>query len=309
MDRPVIVSGLGRTGTTWVGKTLCLSGKLFYVHEPGGAYSSPPRWPMDRLPVRSFYICRENENEYIERLADVFRLKYPLGNRIRELKSFGAALLTARQYASAILARARDVPVLIKDPGLFFSMPWLADRFGPQVIITIRHPASVISSIKRMGWKANFHNWLDQPLLMRDYLGDFESQLNERIRSTRDAIADGILLWNMYYTTARKFQEAYPSWIFVRHEDLAIDPVAGFSRLYARLGLDCNKAVESKIQSLTGRGNPVEGELNKTWSIKRDSRATTKTWLSRLTAAEIARIREGVANVSDWYYDPEDWAV
>ena len=64
MAAPVLVTGLGRTGTTWVGRMLCLSGELNYLHEPFGFYTSHVRWPAPRLPSRSFYICRDNEADY-----------------------------------------------------------------------------------------------------------------------------------------------------------------------------------------------------------------------------------------------------
>lgn len=317
MAAPILVTGLGRTGTTWVGRMLCLSGELHYLHEPFGFYTSHARWPAPRLPSRSFYICRDNEADYYPIAADVVRMKYPLRNRLAEVRAEpgnsplqpfkrGHALLV-REYLRALRARLRGAAPLVKDPGAFFSAPWLAERFGLRVVVTVRHPAAVASSIKRLGWKADFRHWRDQPLLMRDYLHTFESQLHAHCRHTHDAIAQSILLWNMYYTVARRFRETHPSWLFVKHEELSADPPAKFRELYRQLNLGWDESVRDGIEEYTRPGNIREDSPREVWTVKRDSRATRRLWAERLTPREVARVRDGVAEVAQEYYSEADW--
>ena len=317
MTAPVLVTGLGRTGTTWVGRMLCLSGELNYLHEPFGFYTSPVRWPAPRLPSRSFYICRDNEADYYRIAADIVRTKYPVRNRLAEVRrekgSFpfkpfkrGHALL-ARAYLRSLHARLRGAAPLVKDPGAFFSAPWLAERFGLRVVVTVRHPAAVASSIKRLGWKVDFRHWRDQPLLMRDYLHAFEAQLDAHCRHPQDVISQSILLWNMYYTVAQRFRAAHPSWLFVKHEELSADPVAEFRELYRQLNLSWKENVGASIEEYTRPGNLKEDSPREVWTVKRDSRATRRLWAERLTPEEIARIRDGVAEVAQGYYTEADW--
>lgn len=40
---------------------------------------------------------------------------------------------------------------LVKDPFALFSAEWFADNFDAEVIVIVRHPAAVVSSIKRLG--------------------------------------------------------------------------------------------------------------------------------------------------------------
>lgn len=307
MNKPVLVTGLGRSGTTWVGSTLCLSGELHYVHEAAGAHTAPRKWPM-KLPLgRSPYFCHDNEDQVLDKFADVVQLKYPLASRLREVRSLTDAMLAVQQFRAAKRARQRGIPPLLKDPGLFFSAPWIEERFGAQVIMMVRHPASVISSIKRLGWKPDFHNWLDQPLVLRDHLGVYEHRLRERVQSERDPIDDGILLWNMYNDTLRKFRAKYPWWILIRQEDIAADPVTQFQELYKKIGLEWNEKVKNRVEEMTGSGNPSEDPLKKVWTTIRDSKATTTTWRSRLTVSEVKRIKAGTAEVSGAFYKEDEW--
>lgn len=314
MATPILVTGLGRTGTTWVGKMLCLSGELNYIHEPFGFYTSRVRWPAKRLPCRSFYICRDNEADYYPLVADVVSMKYPVRNCLSEIYENVGKLSFIRQtahlawqYARSLRARARGATPLIKDPASFFSAPWLTQQFDMRVVITVRHPAAVVSSMKRLGWNVNFSHWRDQPLLMRDYLNPFAAQLDEQCRRRQEVISQAILLWNMYYTVALQFKTENPSWVFVKHEELAADPIAGFRELYRKLNLTWDKSVRERVDEFTQPGNPLEGSPTEIWTVKRDSRAMRSIWVERLTREELKRIRDGVAEVSQWYYSHSDW--
>lgn len=313
MATPILVTGLGRTGTTWVGKMLCLSGELNYIHEPFGFYRSRVRWPT-KFPCRSFYICRDNEAHYYPLVADVVNMKYPVRNRLSEIYENDGKLFfipqtahLAWQYARSLRARALGATPLIKDPASFFSAPWLTQQFDVRVVITVRHPAAVASSFKRLGWKVNFRRWRDQPLLMRDYLNPFAAQLAEQCERPQDIISQAILLWNMHYTVALKFKTEHPSWVFVKHEELASDPIGGFQELYDQLNLTWDECVRERVDEFTRPGNPPEGSPTEIWTVKRDSRAMRRIWVERLTREELKRIRDSVAEVSQWYYSDSDW--
>ena len=45
------------------------------------------------------------------------------------------------------------------------------------------------------------------------------------------------MLWNMIYGTVRRYQEDHPDWIFLRHEDISMDPAAHFRDLFEQLDL------------------------------------------------------------------------
>jgi len=55
----------------------------------------------------------------------------------------------------------------------------------------IRNPGAFPSSIKRLGWRFDFRNWLGQELLMRDYLLPFERELARMVGLKRSFNGEG----------------------------------------------------------------------------------------------------------------------
>ena len=103
------------------------------------------------------------------------------------------------------------------------------------VVVLLRHPVAFASSLRRLYWRFDFRNWLDQPLLMRDWLGPFEAEIREQAERPADVIEQAGLLWNVICSVADQFREQHQDWIFLRHEDLSMDPMGGFQELFERL--------------------------------------------------------------------------
>jgi hypothetical protein len=204
----------------------------------------------------------------------------------------------------SVLHRVRRSHLLIKDPFVFFSTPWMADRFGARPVIMIRHPAGFASSLHSLGWRFDFKNWLEQPLLMEHHLDSLRPEIEDFARKERDPIEQATLIWRAIYGTALNFRQARPDWLFVRYEDLAVDPMRGFARLYKELGLQYDERAERSIaeHSKRGRASPPA-----THEIQRDSKAAAVSWRTRLRAAEVELIRERVGELSSHYYDAESW--
>ena len=67
---PLLVTGLPRTGTSWVGKMLELSNAVVYVNEPLNPQHPPGHSPgvLDaRVTHRFQYICADNEQDWLPR--------------------------------------------------------------------------------------------------------------------------------------------------------------------------------------------------------------------------------------------------
>ena len=133
--------------------------------------------------------------------------------------------------------RLRGVRPLLKDPIAVFSAEWLAETFGAQVVVLIRHPAAFADSLNRAGWNYDFSNFLRQPLLMERYLYRFADEIRAAAAQPMDILDQASLLWRAIYHTVYEYQQAHPAWYFVRHEDLSLDPIAEFRRLFGYLDL------------------------------------------------------------------------
>jgi hypothetical protein len=162
-----------------------------------------------------------------------------------------------------------------------------------------------VSSLKRLNWPFDFQDLLDQPLLMRDHLEPFRSQMESA--KSEDVIGQSALLWMLIYRVVHADRELNPDLMLVRHEDLSRDPSNGFRDLYASLGLDYTSQVQKIILNSSSSENPKELSREKKHGVKLDSRANVDNWKKRLTDEEINRVRRMTEEVSQLYYPETNW--
>lgn len=180
-----------------------------------------------------------------------------------------------------------------------FSAEWLAEIFGAQIVVLIRHPAAFADSLRRAGWNYDFSNFLRQPLLMERYLSSFADEIRAAAAKPMDILDQAALLWRTIYHTVHEYQRAHPAWYFARHEDLSVDPIAEFRQLFRYLDLPFSDKVSEVITDHTSGSR--EGEL------KRDSRKNAIAWTGTLTSEEITRLRAQVDDVAHLYYADSEW--
>jgi hypothetical protein len=170
----VLVTGMPRTATSWVGKMLEASGRLVYVSEPLN-----PRHPPGRSPgvlraevTHAFqYISEENERVWLPAFRDTVRLRFHLLAELRR-NHRPYDLARAVKYAAGFaLGRLRGRRALLDDPYAVFAAPWLHRRVGCRVVVTVRDPVATGSSWRRLGWRPRLAELLAQPPLVRDRLG------------------------------------------------------------------------------------------------------------------------------------------
>jgi hypothetical protein len=91
-----------------------------------------------------------------------------------------------KRWASFALGRLGRRRLLIRDPFDVFSLDWFVRRLNCSVVVVVRHPAAVVSSLKRLGYIFDFRNLLQQPLLMADRLERFRPQMKATLASHTD---------------------------------------------------------------------------------------------------------------------------
>jgi hypothetical protein len=252
-------------------------------------------------------VCDENEDEWIKPIFDTIHFRYQVRAEVRRIRSVYDVGRLARDGTRFTCFRVMRRRPLLKDPIAFFSAPWLAKRFGVAVIVLIRHPAAFASSLKRLNWQFDFSNLSSQPLLTRDLLHPWESQIRDFSRRPRDIVDQAALLWTMIYGVADVFMRKHKDWIFVRHEDLSMDPVGGFRELFEAANLAYSPRIERAVRSSTGQRNPAEAPAGVIHALQRDSRAAIVNWKQRLNSHEVARLRAGVEAVAPLFYSETSW--
>jgi hypothetical protein len=260
------VTGAHRSGTTWVGRILASAPSVAYIHEPFHVRHDPAVCGA-RFDHWFTYVCDQNETAYAGAIRDM--------------------LARASTNGQAGAPERSGVRPLIKDPIAVFSAAWLAARFQTRNVVMIRHPAAFAASLKAKAWAHPFAHFLEQPLLMSHHLEPFAGEIMRFTRQVHDIVDQAALLWRLIYSTVLTYQRRFPDWIFVRHEDLAANPLQGFRSLFDRLDLEYSDATEEAIVA--------EGSVD------------VSAWRTRLTAAEIERVRIGVGDLVRRFYTDDEW--
>ncbi len=305
-ERPILVTGLHRSGTTWVGTALAQSGQVSYLHEPF-TYSIRPRLLSLHLQSNYTYVSSENADRYRTAVADLLGYRFPIRSQIADVRSSRDAARLTRDFSRSLRRRMQGRRPLLKDPMALFSAEWLADAFDAQVVVMVRHPAAFASSLKRLDWNFPFEAWLGQPLLMRDHLEVFREEIEHFAAERRDIVDQAILLWRAGNAFVTSLAARRRDWAFLRCEDLADHPLDGFRSLYSHLGLSYSPGVADRVLGYSMQGNVKEVAPGDRGGVRRDSSNAKWTWTDRLTPEEITRVYEGTADVAATLYPDHEW--
>lgn len=302
--RPILVTGAHRSGTGWISRVMASSGEAAYLWEPFSPMHRPGICDAE-FPLWFTYVCAENESAFLKSIGDMLEFRYKTGAELRVTRTPRDAARLVRDRLRFRRYRRRDMRPLLKDPIAVFSAEWLHHTFDSDVVLLIRHPAGFAWSLKKRGWDYPFDHFLRQPLLMRDLLGPFDSQLRLFSQTPHDVVDQSILLWSLIHHVIRHYRQRYPDWMFLRLEDVARDPLGSFKEVFGRLGLDFGDPVEAMIEDTTDPRNPRDP--SDPASVKRDSRTSVYTWRRGLTSEEIARVKAGAGPLCAEFYGDEDW--
>jgi Sulfotransferase domain len=303
--KPILLTGIPRSGTTWVGRMLVTGGGLGYLNEPFNLARSPG---TVRVPVGHWfpYVTEENEADVLARLTKLLRFRYPLARELSHCRNRTDLLHTMKTWKDFVRSRGRRP--LVKEPHAVFSSAWFAQRLDADVVVIVRHPAAVVSSWTRLGWSFDFQNLLEQPALIRDRLARFEQELRTALEPSADVVGRIALLWRVVYETVADLNDELEQLTIVRHEDLSRDPIEGFRALYERLGLSFSRETERAIAASSSADNPKETAVDRPHETRIDSRANLAHWKNRLTQDEVRRVRELTEPAATRYYTDDDWA-
>lgn len=292
--KPIIVTGAHRSGTTWVGQMIALNKHVRYIHEPFNI--DEPR--IHPLKYWFEYVTMQDK---LEKQNDIYKyidelLNFNLHGVIKEFRSITGQRDLIR-FIKNSYNRINKRP-LIKDPIAIMSIDWLVKQFNASVVILIRHPAAFVASLKVKNWSHTFDHYLEQDNLMT-LLEPFADQIKLYSQVKPNIIDQGILLWNISYYRVLQYKTQYPEWIYARHEDLSLNPVEEFNKIYNKLDLDFTQKTENKIIKSTS--------ATKESNLKRDSKKNIHSWKERLDDDEISRIKRETESIAQYFYDDNDW--
>jgi len=297
----VLVAGLPRSGTTWVGEVLGRTAGARYLHEPDNHLVRPEAWwAKRRLGPYPELRPGTGGGEY-ERLWEQAFAGGPahpsLHAGLKILQRAGAprvsGLLASRQRP-----RPAPGPLVVKSVHCARSLEWAADRFRPAVVIVERHPFGVVASWRKLGW-ADFLDTDRAALRQSAAVLGVEPPPPGAPWLERAAWHYGLL--SSYLDAARR---RHPHWLVVRHEVLCRGPEPAFRRLAGRLGL---RFTDETARFLAASNRPGDGySTHRLWHEQVDGGRSRLTAPERaLVEATLARFSGALpAPVRDPYDDP-----
>lgn len=311
----ILITGSHRSGTTWVGKMLAQHPRVEYVHEPLNCNVTPETWgvlPVER-PHWYQFIGPHNEEQFLAPFENLTRFRYAIRPALSRLQPNGNGyqpeeLKVLNRYAQFARDHLEGKLPLLKDPFALVSIPWFVDRLGARVLVTIRHPAAFVSSLKRLGWKFGLSDFLAQKDLLRLYpVQDEELEMQERFTRDGDDIRSAALGWRYLHRIILQLQRERPDVLFVRHEDLSRSPLEGFREIAQRIGLEMTGEMERAIRESSSRENPVEHAVGHHHEIQLNSQQAAVSWKKRLSSVEVEAIREVSGEVGAVLYQENEW--
>ena len=325
--KPIIITGSHRSGTTWVGNIIKNSPMIYYIHEPLTP-NSITRGLFDTEIWYKYYDPNKEYQKVESTLNDLFIGQYPLravlhfknslpNTDYRNLNGINNdkfdfkylkwrinAYLDSKRLKLNKLNHDQIIP-LIKDPICLTAVEWIHKRWESKNVFLIRHPAAFVSSLLRLNWRFNFENFIKQPELINRFLKPYESDINS---PPEDFISEASLIWLCTTKIIIDYQEIYPNWIYIRHEDLSYNPIKEFKLLFKKLELPYTSKVKRLIKATSHHTNPSEvSDKSKVHQLQRNSKENIKNWKKRLTNKEIKKIRDMTEHISNKFYSDKDW--
>lgn len=279
-----------------------------YIHEP----MNPTHRPGICAASTSRYFLNVQDDDperWAAALRNTVAFRYDVKAELQEVRTPKDVARMARDAATFLWHRIRRRRALLKDPIALFSAEWIARTLNAQVLVLIRHPAAFISSLKRLGWVFPFEDLATQPQLMEERLAPFASRIHQAAHRPEegDIIERGSLLWCIFAHVIDMYRQRHDDWVFVRHEDLACSPLESFQYIFDRFDLHFTSRVRAIIRAHCNPKNPSEVDQQVTHELHRDSKRVTQTWRSRLSDAEVQRIRRNVEEWADLFYTSASW--
>lgn len=293
--RHVLVLGVPRSGTTWIGESLGRCDETVYVHEPDGVHEPFAFRARTALPVGGILAPGAAVGEY-ERLWEgafnggvkaatlrdhLARRLYagvPAAHRAR-FRNGGRRtprLALANSLALPRVAAPESRNVVVKSVDAALTAEWVFDRFRPEVIVVRRDLRAVLASwitLDMRGPQRRNYEALRSLAQQRwdVALPEFEAPLIVRSAAVCS-------IWSVaLHDAARRH-----GWMQLRYEDVAVDGARALHAAADQVGLTWGARADAYVQERNREGTG--------YATTRVAGSTIDTWKSKLTEEQIEAI-------------------
>ncbi|MFT7473536.1 MAG: hypothetical protein ACI81L_000451 [Verrucomicrobiales bacterium] len=292
----IVVAGLPRSGTTYVGNILAHHPDVRMVLEPlneeFGLRAVSGQFPYvsggDPASIESAKVL----SQMVELRGGWRRFAMSRGQNRTWAQKTGKVLVgsrTSRDWRSDALfervGRPRAPVQCFKDPFATFALEHLARRHGVRSICIVRHPAAYYQSFVMQPWDFGIGRFINASAMRRDFGIDIEDE-TWRTAET-DKLAYCAVLWRMMSQMVAR--TSTDSVMVVRFEDLAADIHATIDEVSSHFGLSMTQEMADYIE-YTSSGSVIAPERLKVHSFVRDSHAVAEHWRTSIDADDEARL-------------------
>lgn len=288
---------------------LALSPRIGYIDEPFHRVSGIEginRWFLYVREGMKDELKYYNLIQAIFQGRAIYKRSPAIGNRITLVKKFLLLIIKNRKNLESWYTRHNPLVnrYLIKDPIACMSSEYLHRVFNMEVLVVVRHPAAFVGSLKRLNWRFDFREFLDQKELMHDHLAEI---LKDCKLENMSIAKEGALLWKCIYKVLFCYLKRNSKMIGIRHEDLSLNPIDEFKSLYEKLGIQYTPKIERKIRLFTQSSNPVDPINNMVHSLRRNSNKNINRWKNLLSTNEVETIYKITSDLAKQYYADNEW--
>lgn len=307
----VFVTGVIRSGTTFVGTVLSVPSEVDYIHEPFNPLCGIPgmnRWYRYVRPS----LETEEMQRYDELTQSIFSYDLTLRSWYPDEDPWSRkaikAIVGSRGPFYLRLAKLNPFhrAAIIKDPTGNLLSEYLYLCFKVKPVVVIKHPVSFIASLKRVNWWPHLGEINDQPHLIEDYFFDETEFLHKQ---WPNQVLEAAAYWRAIYKVLLAQSNKYSDWQVITHEELSQDSVSVFHRLYQVLELPWSEAVKRQIVKLTQGNRSTHARQGVVQDFKRNSADIFRTRRDSLSLEERRAIFEVVKDVALQIYPKESFAI
>ena len=306
MNRSILVFGMPRSGTTWIGKLFDSHPDTLYRHEPDSVqrlsvplFPEKPDTPQYRDELQRFLVS-----------LPFMRWSKVVGKRPLFPKSYQspAALFAYRAGVTAAKAASRikpDFPVLFRPTGngrAEIRIVWKSiespGRLGVCVealpdcraIHLLRHPCGYVASVLRGESARRFGDLIpsgEDLWLLRMLLATPTAKLHGlTLDDLKRLSPEERLAWRWVLTHEKILADIgnCERVLTLRYEDVCAEPAAGTRRMFEFAGLDWQAQTENFVRAST---NAADTDY---YSVYRHSPASADRWRSELMPQVVERI-------------------
>ena len=254
-ERPVLIVGFPRSGTTWVARVLGETPNVKYVHEPDNDRLDPYALQAKRSLGRFPALDGEDDPGGYESLWQGAFGGGEASRSVRARVAWKILNSTDREVLSATVGRTKPMPVrlriasslarplvagghearmIVKSVHAPLALDWITGRFGVELVIVLRHPVNVLAS------------WVDLSLPDADRRLDEDPRVHELFLSRwavapprPDASALERAAWHagLFSAALHEHRIARNNGVIVRHESYCVNPEVRFRELAESLRL------------------------------------------------------------------------